>query len=114
MFIVDLLFEEIKQYMGIHMLAFFAQKELNVIVVKGNESVNAYYYWIFSLWENAKTLTDKQMKKLLQTMKPSISQPLLGHRYTTISELLNVVWDIEDAKKDISSNFLQLDKPKLS
>lgn len=45
---INLLFEKIKQYIGIYILVFFIQKKLSIIVIKNNKSVNAYYYQIFS------------------------------------------------------------------
>lgn len=107
---VDKLIEEIQQYMGIQMLAAVAKKERNVIVMRSNETVNAYYHRIFSLWEDAETPAGERMNKLLQTMKPSISQSLLGHKYASISDLLDAARNIEDVKRDISSNFPRQDR----
>lgn len=40
---------KIEYYMGIHMLAATAKKDVNIVVIKSGEPVNEYYYRIFNL-----------------------------------------------------------------
>lgn len=94
------------------MLATIAKKELNVIVIQSNKTVNMYYHRIFSFWKNAKTPEGEQMSKFLQVLKLIISHAMLGHKYAIIGNVLDVARNIKNAKKNISNNF-PCNKPPL-
>lgn len=100
------MFEEIEHYMGIDWMVSPAKRELNTIVIKPGESVNEYYHRIFTLWENAKTPGGERMEMFLERLKPSISYPLLGHKYANMRELLDAARSIEYINKNnITKNF---------
>ena len=58
---IDALFDEIENYMGIHLQSRDAKKELITITMKSGESVSEYYHRIFKLWQKAKTPIDKRI-----------------------------------------------------
>ena len=107
----DALFEEIEHYMGIHLQSRDAKKELLTVTMKGGESVSEYYHRIFKLWQKAKTPVDERIEKFLVTLKPSISNSLMGSVFTDFRPLLDEARRIEDRRKDVAHHFPRPDKP---
>ena len=102
---IDALFDEIEHYMGIHLQSRDAKKELITITMKSGESVSEYYHRIFKLWQKAKTPIDERIEKFLVTLKPSISNSLMGSVFTDFRPLLDEARRIEDRRKDVAHYF---------
>ena len=96
--------------MGIHLQSRDAKKELLTVIMKGGESVSEYYHWIFKLWQKAKTPVDERIEKFLVTLKPSISNSLMGSVFTDFRPLLDEARRIEDRRKDVAHQFPRPDK----
>ena len=109
--ILNKFLEEVEHYMWISMLAAKAKRDLNIIVIKSNKSVNKYYYWLFKLWEDANTSMDAHMEKFKLTLKLSIFHLLLAEKYNSMRKLLSVARSIEEQKQKISNNFPRDLKP---
>ncbi|MCJ1462486.1 hypothetical protein MMC07_001088 [Pseudocyphellaria aurata] len=92
---VNELFQEIEQYMGIHLRASKAKRELNTIKMKRGESVDEYFWRISSLWASAKTAEDERIEKFSNTLKPSISLPLSRSNHASMKAVLNAARSIE-------------------
>ena len=69
------------------MLAAKTKCKLNTIVMKSNESVNEYYYWLFKLWKDANTLTNECIKKFKLTLRLNVSYMLLAEKYNSLCKL---------------------------
>ena len=107
---IDALFDEIEHYMGIHLQSRDAKKELITITMKSNESVSEYYHRIFKLWQKAKTPIDERVEKFLVTLKPNISNSLMGSVFTEFRPLLDEARRIEDQRKDVVHYFSRPEK----
>ena len=99
------IFIEIEHYMGIPMLASIAKRELNTVVMKGNETVTEYFHRLCKLWQQAGTPEDEKIDKFELTLKPSISSPLLALKHTNMRELLDAARSIENLGKESSRIF---------
>lgn len=102
---IEQLFEEVKHYMGLHLVSAEAKRELNKITMKHTESVNEFYHRIFELWEDAETPEDERIEQFKTTLKPAISQLLLGHTFTDMRTFLDAARKTEDKKSIITNNF---------
>ena len=102
--------DEAKHITGVHRLKADAKRELLSITMQYSETVSQYYQRIFRLWEHAGTPADERIEKFIRTLRPLISAPLLGRRYTDIKDLLDEARNIEDMKKDIVVNFPKQEK----
>lgn len=91
------LFDETKHWMGVHLQATEAKQELITIAMRNTKSVSEYYHRIFKLWMRVKTSTDERIVKFTRSLKPGISTPLLGRKFTSIRAVLDKARDIEDA-----------------
>lgn len=66
-----------------------AKRKLNKITIKYTKSMNEFYHWIFELWEDTKTLKNERIEQFKTMLKPAISQPLLGHKFTDMRTFLD-------------------------
>ena len=103
------LFDKTEHWIGVHLQATKVKQELITIEMKNTESVSKYYYRIFKLWTKAKTPINKRIVKFTKSLKPSISMPLLGRKFTSIRAVLDEAQDIKDARKEITYTFLRQD-----
>lgn len=104
-------YNKIEYYMSISIFAATTKQELNTMLIKPSKSVNEYYYWLFKLWQQAKTLKNEKVDKFKLILKLLILQLLLAIKYTNIKDLLNAAWSIKNQKKKISMNFFRDSKP---
>jgi len=96
------LFDEIEHYLGCHLQEREARKELISIAQRPNEPISEYYHRICKLWQKAKTTETERVEKLLTTMLPSLSAPLIAREYKRTRELLDDARTVEDRKKDVA------------
>lgn len=98
---LELLFKEIEEYLGLHLQAIEARKELRTIKMKQNESVTEYYHRIFKLWQHAETSEQDRIHQFIVTLKPAIATLLLGLKSTNMSDVMDKARRIE-IKKEIT------------
>ena len=99
------LFDKTKHWMGVHLQDTKAKQELITIAMKNTKSVSKYYHCIFKLWRRANTFINERIVKFMRLLKPSISTPLLGRKFTSIRAVLDEAQDIKDAQKKIMYTF---------
>ena len=92
--------EEAKPLTGVHRLKADAKRELLKITLQHSETVSQYYRRIFKLWQHTETPADERIEKFIRTMRPILSNPLLGRKYTDIKVLLDEARSIEEIKRD--------------
>ncbi|MCJ1471042.1 hypothetical protein MMC07_009690 [Pseudocyphellaria aurata] len=107
---VEQLFDEIKHFMGISALAADAKREL-LTASMGNETVDEYYHKLMKLWKYSKISEKDRMVKFKESVKPWLSQPLYGFKYTSMRDLLDAIRDVESQRKATATHF-PLSEPK--
>ncbi len=110
---LDLLFEEIENYMRLHHQAKDAKKELLTIKMKNNETVSNYYHRIFKLWLKIKILVENRIETFVIIMKSRISISLIEREYTNLKKLLKMTKRIEIRRKDVAHSFSRDDDDKI-
>jgi hypothetical protein len=96
------LFDEIEHYLGYHLQEREARKSLISIAQRPDEPISEYYHRIYKLWQKAKTTETERVEKLLTTMLPYLSAPLIARGYKGTRELLDDARTVEDRKKDVA------------
>lgn len=95
-------FEEIEHYLGLHMQVTEAKHLLRSIKMKGEESIDEYYYRIYKLWQRAKTPEEERIRQFIITIRPNLSASLVSKTFTKMRDLLDNARTIEDRKKEIT------------
>lgn len=107
---VDVLYNEIEHYMGIHFQSGDTKRELVSIAMRSGESVTRSYHQILKLWLKAGIPVDEKIEMFLAALNPSISTPLLGSVFTEFKLLLDAAKRVEDRNIATSYRFPRPDK----
>jgi hypothetical protein len=90
--------DDVEHYMGVHLRADAANRELQTIAQRQNESVTQYFHRLLILWDQANTPEHDRVKKLKSTLIPSVGTALYIKDHLTVRSVLDDARKVEEGR----------------
>ncbi|THC87524.1 hypothetical protein EYZ11_013029 [Aspergillus tanneri] len=91
---------DVEHYMGIHLLADAANRELQSVAQRRNKTVTEYFHRLLDLWDKAETPERERVKKFKTILLPGLATSLYVKEHHTVREILDDARRVEEGRME--------------